>query len=325
MRPIALSLLLLCACSSLDSQQQQRLDAYKRQAALYFEGQKWSQAMGQIERGLELDPDDYKLNSMKGGILLLFSGDSQGTDHKKLDEATAMLATQFAQRSVSRHEPHLLLNYASALQKQGLRHLGEAVRLEGGANRTPPPADADQLRAKAAGERAECNRQLDEADSLFAELVQRGEMTRLAHNHRLQIALQRSDDKRFLAEAEAYFAESKKAQDLTDKRIDQTTNADYERDQMVVKQQLRDEELEVRSVVAQFHYTRKNWQLAKDQLDRVLELDPRRFVDYYNRGRALLELGKHDAAKEDFRRFLADPSVPVTSDKAVFALQVINR
>ncbi|MFY9343567.1 MAG: hypothetical protein WAT39_13815, partial [Planctomycetota bacterium] len=126
MRPIAL-LLLLCGCSTLATDEQQRLASHQQNAALYFERGLYGQAMGQVEKGLELAPDDYKLSSMKGGILLLASGDARGTDHRTLDQATALLEQQFDTRSVSRHEPHLLLNYARALQKQGLRHLGEAV------------------------------------------------------------------------------------------------------------------------------------------------------------------------------------------------------
>jgi hypothetical protein len=123
--------LLLCACSSLSSDERQRLADYQRNALLYFEGRRWNQAMIQVERGLELAPGDYKLTSLKGGILLLASGDARGTDHRQLDEASRLLAELFDERSLARHEPHLLLNYALAQQKQGLRHLGEALRLAG--------------------------------------------------------------------------------------------------------------------------------------------------------------------------------------------------
>jgi hypothetical protein len=142
MRSIAFSLL-LCACSSLAGEDRDRLASYQRQAATYFDGAKYGQALNQIERGLELDPHDYKLNALKGSILLLASGDANGTDHKKLDEATALLEEQFAARALDRHEPHLLLYYALALQKQGLRRLGEAVRLEGQATRAATDTAAD--------------------------------------------------------------------------------------------------------------------------------------------------------------------------------------
>ena len=81
----------------------------------------------------------------------------------------------------------------------------------------------------------------------------------------------------------------------------------------------------MRTVVAEFHYTRKHYKLAEEQLTKVLEIDPGRFIDYYNRGRVLLELGRVEDAKKDFRRVLADPSIPASSEKAAFALQTIDK
>jgi tetratricopeptide (TPR) repeat protein len=326
MRPFALlSLLLACACSSLSTEDQASLAGYQRRASLYFDGQRYDQALVQIERGLELDPDDYKLNAMKGGILLLRSADAFGTDHKQLDAATELLARIHDERSSGRHEPYLLLNYGRALQKQGLRKLGEAVRLEGQAARAVAEQDPDAMRAKAKEERAECDRLLAAADALFAELVERGELLRLAHNHRLQVALQRADDAAMQAESNAYLALAQKAADQVRKEIERTNNADYERDQMDLLRMLRSEEIGVRQLVAEQHYAKKRFDLALEQLDRILEADPRRTVDYYNRGRVLLELGRAEQAKADFRRFLADPSVPSNSDKAAFALKAIER
>ncbi len=318
------ALLLLAACSSLASQEAQRLAAYQRNAALFFDGGKWAQAMIQIDRGLELAPDDYKLNSMKGGILLLAASQGDRTDRKQLDEATALLATHFESRSLDRHEPHLLLNYARALQKQGLWRRGEAARLDGQAGRATADAAA-ALRRQADDERAQSNDLLLRADTLLQALVERGEMLRFAQNHRLQIALQRGDDATFLAATKAYCEQSDKAQQLTKARIDQAQNVDFERQELDTLRELRAEELEVRAVAAEFHFQRKQYAEALVHLDRVLEVDPRRFIDYYNRGRVLLELGRADDAKNDFRRFLADPATPMASDRATFALRALDR
>jgi tetratricopeptide (TPR) repeat protein len=324
MRHLAALLLLLAGCSSLTSEERSRLADHQSRAQIYFEGSDYGRAMDQIDRGLELDPDDYKLKSMRAGILLLASTNSQGTDHRRLDEATALLAAQFDTRSIGRHEPHLLLNYARAMQKQGLRHLGEAIRLEGQATRAPQ-AEIEGMKENASEQRRESNRCLDESWTLFGELVNRGEYLRVVHNHRLQIAVQRGQDEAFVKEAEAYLKQATAASDLTKKRIEETKNIDHEKLLMRDLRDLRNEEVEVRNVVAEFLYARKKFHEAKEQLDKMIDLGPRRVSDYYNRGRVLLELGRVDDAKADFRRFLADGSVPVTSDKAVFALQVINR
>ena len=39
----------------------------------------------------------------------------------------------------------------------------------------------------------------------------------------------------------------------------------------------------------------------------------------------LCELGRTDEAKADFRKFLADPSQPPTSDKVTFAVKVVSQ
>ncbi|MBL8755845.1 MAG: hypothetical protein JNK15_21290 [Planctomycetes bacterium] len=324
MRYAAVLLFLLAGCSSLDSDQRARLASHQAQAKIYYEGGEYGRALDQVERGLELAPDDYGLLSMKGGILLLASSNASGTDHRLLDKATTLLEQQFAERSMARHEPHLLLNHARAQQKQGLRHLGEAIRLEGQASRAPT-GDAEALRQKAVAERALSDQHLDEAWRVFDAMVERGELLRVVHNHRLQIAMQRGRNADFEAAAKAYLEQSARAVEITQKRIQDAQNVDFENEQMRVRRELLDEEREVRSLIAEFHYARKNFKDARLQLDKVVELDPRQFVAYYTRGRVLLELGLVDEAKADFRRFLADPSMPAGNEKAVFAMQVVDR
>lgn len=323
MRSSAL-LLLVCACTALSTDDRDQLAAHQRNAALFYEGGRYDQAMGQIDRGLELEPDDYKLNAMKGGILLLSSGDAQGTDHRLLDQATELLESVYDERSPSRHEPYLLLDYARALQKQGLRHLGESVRLTGQASRAVDD-EVETLRERAADEKAAATELLLRADELLGHLVERGDLLRVAYNHRLQIARQLGNDTEFVAASTAYFEQAKKAQDATKKRIEQTQSVDHENEQLTSLRQLRDEELGVRSLVAEFHYSRKEFGDALAQLNRVLEIDPQRSVDYYNRGRILLALKRADEAKSDFRRFLATTTLPATSDKSAFALQALER
>ena len=322
---LLLPLLLLCACSSLSSEEQGLLASYQQRALTFFEGNRMNQAWGQIEKGLELAPDDYKLNALKGCVLLRQSGDATSTDHRMLDEATALLTQVYGERSPSRHEPYLLLNYGLALQKQGRRHLGESIRLNGQATRTPEPLVAAGLREQADGEIGQAKALLDQAASQFDVLIERGELPRIAHNHRMQIARDQGDDERFVKEAGEYLKHCRLAQDVTKKRIDETPSVPYELEQMQWLEKLQAEELEVRGLIAQFHYERKNFQPALEQLNRVLELDPRRFPDYYNRGRVLLELGRLENAQADMRKFLADPTLPSTSDKATFAVKVLGK
>jgi hypothetical protein len=60
-------------------------------------------------------------------------------------------------------------------------------------------------------------------------------------------------------------------------------------------------------------------------LDRVLQIDPARSVDYYNRGRVLLELQRQSTAKDDFRKFLATTNLPADNQKVTFAMAALKQ
>lgn len=324
MRSIAL-LSLLCACSTLSSEDRERLASHQRNAALFFDGGRLEQALNQIEKGLELDPEDYKLLALKGAVLLRASGDVQGTDHRLLDQATQVLEEVFSRRSASRHEPYVLLNYALALQKQGLRHLGESIRCAGEADRAVETGRQETLRVEANDSRRRAYDLLGRADGMLAVLIDRGELLRLAHKHRLQIARQLGDDAGFVAETNAFLAQNATEQAFAQREIERTTTPGYEQGQLQLIGQLRDEELDVRALLAEHHYAHREYEAALAQLNRVLELDPTRSVDYYNRGRVLVELQQSEAAKADFRRFVMRSTLPASSDKMTYAVRALQQ
>lgn len=325
MRRIAV-LPLLCAalpfgCTTLSGDERDQLAIHQRNAQLYFEGGKLQQALVQVERGLEIDPDDYKLNAIQGAVLLR----AAGNDRQLLDRATAVLQKVYEWRSPRRHEPYLLLNLALAEQKQGLRRLGEAIRLEDQTTRAPNDDKRAELAQQAAEERTRATARLERADELLRVLVERGEILRVVHFHRAQIARQLRDDAEFLAATEAFLAESAKAQQFVKSEVERTTTPEYEAEQLRALQQLREEEIEMRALLADWHFDRQQYEAALAQLDRVLEIDPKRSVDYYNRGRVLIELERIEAAKADFRRFLATSPLPASSDKKTFAVQALAK
>ena len=315
-------LLLLCACTTLSTEQRDQLASYQRNAKLYWESNLLGQAMGQIDKGLELEPDDYLLNSLKGGILLKASASSQGTDHRRLDEATELLAKVYDERSPMRHDRHLLFNYGLALQKQGRRHLGEAIRLRGEATRSLEPRP---LLDEAEEHQAKADEQLTTAAEVLTVLIDKGELLRLSRYHLLLIAQDRRDDRAFAEHAQEYLKQMQKEQDAVQKQIAQTQQIGFEHERSQDMRALKTEEMEVRGLLAEHHYARKDFKTAEQMLDRVLQIDPARSVDYYNRGRARLEQNRVEEAKADFRKFLATTTLPATSDKTMFATMALDR
>lgn len=321
MRHAAL-LLLLCACSSLSSEQRDQLASHVRNAKFYYEGGRLDQALGQIDRGLSLDPDNYTLRTLRGAALLRQSSSALGTDHRMLDEATAILQDVYEERSPARHEPSLLLSYALALQKQGRRHLGEEVRLRGQASRSAEP---DDLIAQADEQRSGALERLHAARAALEVLVERGEVVRVAHNHLMQIAHDLGDDVGFAAAGTAYLTQCSKDQAAVRTEIERTKEPVYEAEQIQNLRAMQNEEIGVRSLIAEHHFARQQFEQALTHLDRILEIDPQRTVDYYNRGRVLLEMHRNDDAKADFRRFLAMPEVPASAEKRSLALRALDQ
>jgi len=340
MRPLLL-LCLCAACTSLSTDEESMLKSHQRNASHYYEGGLLNQAMGQIERGLELDPDDYKLNSLKGAVLLKTSADSQGTDHKQLDQACELLARIYEFRSPDRHEPHLLFNYALALQKQGRRHLGEAVRLEGQASRASEP---NPLLETAKAERQLATENLGKARELLSMLIERGELLRYANNHLLQIAQDLGDNAAFQKAGNAYLEQVAKDQQAERTRVETTKAAAHEVERFKALRALLAEEVDVRTLLAEHYHlqaAKTSGEEAKKlreqelvNLNKILELSPQRSADYYNRGCVLLELNQHldgdeaakaiEAAKADFRRFLATTTLPASNEKKTHALRALG-
>lgn len=314
-------LLCLCACTTLSNDEADRLQIYRRNAPLYFEGGKLEQAMIQVERGLEIDPDDYKLNVIKGAVLVRASEQNP----KLLERGSKQLEKIYDWRSPMRHEKYMLFFYGLARQGQGQRHLQEANRFEAKAERSGIEEVRKENYDLAKEERRVATADLTQADELLGYLAERGELLRLVHSHRMQIARQLRNDKRFKTSVEAFFVASAKEQEVVEADVKQTETPDYEAQQYKTLQDLQAEEADVRALYAEWLFQRKNFDQALAQLNRALQIDPGRSVEYWNRGRVLVELKKTEDAKADFRRFLATSTLPAADSRMTYATKAITR
>ena len=313
--------LFLCSCSTISSEQMDRLEICQRNAPLYFDGGKLGQALIQVERGLEIDPDDDKLNVIKGAVLLRASE----RDPAMLTQATEILERVYEWRSPMRHEPSELLYYGLARQKQGLRNLGAAIRLEDRAARAPDKSRHQEYTDQAIEQRKQATSELRKADELLSYLIERGELLRMVHNHRLQIARQLGDDKTFESSTKAFLEEMKAERASVEADVKRTVIPDYETQQYRLLINLKAEELDVRALYADWLFNRKRFEQALEQMDLVIKLDPTRSDNYYNRGRVRLELNMSEDAKSDFRRFLATSKLPASSSKKTFATNALTQ
>ncbi len=312
----ALLLLLIPACTSLSADDQKQLASYQRNAGLYFDGGKYNQALGLVERGLELDPSDYKLRSMRASIHLRLSAPAASEDQRLLDRSLAEFEAVYAERSLARHDRHVLFYYALAHQKQGMRLFAEASALD---------PKGDDAAAKATALRHRGNSELLAARDLLTALLERGEIQRLCHFHLLQLAALDGDTAGLLTHGKLYLTAAAADQQKTEAEIERTTVYGYEVERKQLLQSLRDEEVSVRTLMAQQLYAQRDYAGALPHVDAVLKIDPTRSDDHYNRGLILRELGRVDEAKDDLRTFLATTSLPPDSPKVADAIQALGR
>ena len=110
--PLLLPLCLLSfwaapACTSVSRERDRELASYQSNAQIYFENGNFDQAWNMVERGLALEPDDYKLRALKGAILLRRSGPPLGDDHANLDASLLEFTDLYEWRSPERHDDYL--------------------------------------------------------------------------------------------------------------------------------------------------------------------------------------------------------------------------
>ena len=119
----------------------------------------------------------------------------------------------------------------------------------------------------------------------------------------------------------AYLVESTKSQDWWRAELARTTVVAYEQEARTMLGQLREEEIEVRALLANIYSKMSDWARVVEQLDIVLDMDRTRSIDYYNRGNSLRKLGRVEEMKADFGTFLSITNLPPGDPRVVDAVQ----
>lgn len=336
MRSIITLLLLLPACGSLSREEAGRLAEYQERAAFFWEGarggdpplvrKKLDQCLDQAERGLAIDSDDYKLLSIKGMVLLRLSKLSTGPARARtLGEAEALFERLYATRSPVQHLHQVLLGYAMTLQAQGMSNLEQARQLNDAASRSgAASSDALAKKAKATEHDSIGRSKLLMAREVLAALEQRGDLPRVCYFHQMQVAAALGEKDATVALGDKYLKASHKEQDSLRADIARTPSLQFERERGASLKDLQTDEIDVRSMLAELHYDRRQFDKALEHLQVILHMDPGRTADYYNRGRCLRELGQLEEAKADFRKFLATSDLPAGNPKMTEAVRALE-
>lgn len=339
LRIVLLSAFLPIACTSLSQEEKNQLVLCQQNAATYWGGGMLDQCLGMAEKGLAIDPEDYKLSTLKGMVWLRQATDDRFTEEQKLrllQKAEEQLSTVYGWRSATRHEGFLLLGYGMALQARGIRRMQDAIRGRDAARSLGERAKGHAERLEQATEaEAEGREILARARSVFDVLIERGDLMMLAHYHLMQVAAGLDQADLVLSHGNQYLEAVRRFQEVNQSRIEASSTATFERELRKEQDRIRSQELDVRVFLAKTLYDRaktltdpdkrSDFEKAVVHLDAVLAANPSRTTDYFNRGRCLRELGRTDQAREDFRRFVATSNLPASNPRMIEAVQFLGQ
>lgn len=326
-RVVTLALLLmLSGCATfgggLTSEEQQKLTLFQRNAQLYWEGQRYDQALDMVRKGLEVEPEDYKLLSLAGWVHLQLAD----RDARHLLEAEQYFRTAYDLRSEDDQQPHALLGFATAKQRLGREHARRAETLAREAAK-PELGQTEQSIRKAQAEehRRRAESHWRESLRLSDELIEREDLLRFAHKLKMETYVELNDYPNSVKAGEDCLASNAVEQAREKEIIRETMDVAAERVARADLQELIEQEERVRAALAEMHFRSGNYERAVEQLDHLLTMDPTRSTDYYNRGVALERLERHEEARRNFEKFLGTTRLPSDDERVAHAFDVTQR
>ncbi|MHC5065019.1 MAG: tetratricopeptide repeat protein, partial [Planctomycetota bacterium] len=302
--------LILSSCGTFgqSDEERRRLTLYQQNAANFYEGQKFNQALAEVDKGLEIDPDDYRLHSIAAWCYLR----SARGNAQLLAQSEQEFDKLYAMRPSSKHGAPVLLGYALCKQRLGIMHHARAQRLREEAAGRDLDDEARATRSARAIEHENMYRSyFQDADRVFQRLIARGESLRLAYKHSMEISVLEGDYVGAVEEGNLCLQRIEAEKRYQSQIISETMSVAREREERLLLQDLINQESRVRSALAEMHYRKKNYQLAVEQLNLLLSADPNRANDYYNRARALEALEERERAHRDYQKFLTITDLPM--------------
>ncbi len=324
-RALALLALMLalpaCGWLGMSAEQEQQLAGYQSNAKLYWEGGRIDQALDQVRRGLEIDPEDYRLRVIRAWCYLRMSQD----EPRQLEAAVTEFDQVMELRADGDHAPQARLGYARAHATTALRLVGRARDRRDALARLALDGEAKAARATEIEQlEAEARAHFDLAEAQLQRLLAAGESLLLAHYDLMTVKWWRDDYEGAVAEAHAYLGRAADMQARIRGDLERTTSIAFERERRTELQRYIDDEVGVRAFLANMHYKKQHYDLAVEQLDRVLAQNPGLYFEYYNRGRSLLALGRRDDAKRDLEKFLSTTDLPHDSQQVRESLRALR-
>ena len=318
---LASCVLVSCGVFGLSTEERQLLASYKQRAQINYDDGKLTTAIDQAQKGLLIDANDYGLITIQGFSLLRLSGENPAL----LEQSRQHFERLMNMRSMSQQTHQALLGYGLCLERIGLveRQQVELLRnqLE---HQILDEMERAQREASAGEHAALAESSFRNSRSVLERLLANGEQILLANKSLIEVNGLLPDYPAALRHGRAYLVESERLQEHWRAELQRTTVVDYEKEARTRLSQFRYEEIEVRALLANVHAKINNHAGVVEQLNVVLEMDPKRSIDYYNRGESLRELGRTAEMKGDFGTFLSLTNLPAGDPRVINAVRAVR-
>ncbi len=307
----------------LSPEDKKKLAQFQSQAAFYYGDQRYDQALESVRRGLDIAPEDYKLMSL-GARCLMFTAKTKPSN---LGMAEALYDRVIDARGLDDQAPHALLGYAQCQKLLAFRGLNRADALDKEAE-SQSRTELEKLQDSTAAEelRKKAMTNMGKAVRMFGYLIERDEQPRNAHFNLMDIKRRQKDWPAAIKHGKITLRLNGGEQKYLDGEIRRTNSFGWEQAKRAELKILHAQERDVRMTIGRIYFfEQKNYEKAIEQLTAMLEDDPTRSNDYYNRGRAYEMIGKVQEACLDYQKFISTHKLERGNDKVLHAYRFAEK
>jgi tetratricopeptide (TPR) repeat protein len=297
-----------CASSPDDKLE---LDTYIQNAGIYLRENDDLRCLDQVERGLELDSDNYRLHLIRGQVLVRMARDGRATWEDALQE----MQTVYGLRSVDSHDYRTLLNLGQAHFGLAIRNQREAAEAtQRSQTPTLEQGERERLRAKAAEHVRLYERHVRDAQRQFKTMLDKGDGTNPALRFLFQVetykvrmfsgAERKEQIRRAIEIGERYLVDARARFDnystLRAQSLDLAVEADADR----LRSFYQDQVFSTIGLLGNLHYEIGQYEACLALNNELVQKQPNQPEHYFNRGKCHHKLENWDLAIRDFQDFL---------------------
>jgi tetratricopeptide (TPR) repeat protein len=281
------------ACSSTDEDgptEEQRVQLYLETALRYYDLEDLDRAQDQADRGLELEPDNERLRLIKGWTL-----QRRGTPE------AVLRAERIFRGLLSTKDYRVSLGLADSLERKGTVYDGASRKIRAGERYTDAP-DPEE-RARELAQLAQDS--WEEAIQRYEETLEQRPDERLALAGLARVTALLGRDTESLAWSDALLGDLQDAVEFWKRNLERADLTAREED--TYRALLADNirlEIKTRLHAAVIARRMKANDIALENLNRILELDPKQTGVQSRRAQLLFEVGDYEGALAAIERFL---------------------